>query len=163
MEREKHPPADLLGAIVSGIPGVLGDDLAALWLYGSSVAGGFDPGISDIDLAAATSSDIEAIDLGGLERMHHGLIRRYPDWEERIEVVYLSRATLETFRTSAGALAVISPGEPFHVRDDRAADLASELVSRSGDRDMPPRTRARSNHPADHVDRVRRRNRAVHR
>lgn len=122
MEREDRPPTHLLDALVSGICGVLGDDLVALYLYGSSVSGGFDPGISDVDLVAVTSPEIEAIDLPGLGRMHHGLVSRYPDWKDRIEVVYLSRATLESFRTSAGALAVISPGEPFHVRDDRASE-----------------------------------------
>jgi hypothetical protein len=35
---------------------------------------------------------------------------------------YVGRATLEAFRTSPGSLAVISPGEPFHVRDDRVAE-----------------------------------------
>lgn len=114
-------PASLLDTLVSRIRGVLGDDLVAVYLYGSAVSGGFDAGVSDVDLVAVTSSEIEAIDLRGLERMHDEVVRQHPEWTDRIEVVYVERATLESFRTSAGALAVVSPGEPFHVRDDRAA------------------------------------------
>jgi predicted nucleotidyltransferase len=117
VEHEK-PPAELLEALVSGITAILGDDLVAVWLFGSSVTGGFDPAVSDIDHVAVTSPNVEAVDLPGLERMHQQLARRHPDWEDRIEVVYVSRGALESFRTSVGGLAVISPGEPFHVRDD---------------------------------------------
>ena len=118
----EKPPADLSEALVSGIKGVLGDDLVAVWLFGSSVTGGFDLDVSDIDHVAVTSPGIETIDLEGLQRMHRRLVDRYPDWEDRIEVVYVSRGALETFRTKVGGLAVISPGEPFHVRDDPLSD-----------------------------------------
>lgn len=37
-----------------------------------------------------------------------------PQWEDRVEVVYLSTRALETFRTESSAAARISPGEPFH-------------------------------------------------
>jgi predicted nucleotidyltransferase len=121
VEHEK-PPAALLEALVSGIKGVLGDDLVAVWLFGSSVTGGFDLEVSDIDHVAVTSPGIEAVDLPGLEQMHQRLVERYPDWEDRIEVVYVSRGALESFRTRVGGLAVVSLGEPFHVRDDRLSD-----------------------------------------
>lgn len=119
MGHEAQAPAELLEALLSGINAVLGDDLIAVWLFGSSVTGGFDPAVSDIDLIAVTSPSIEAVDLSGLERLHQRLAGRHPDWEDRIEVVYVSRGALETFRTSVGGLAVISPGEPLHIRDDR--------------------------------------------
>jgi hypothetical protein len=104
------------------VRGALGDDLVGLYLYGSSVSGGFDPGVSDVDLVAVTSSEVQGIDLAMLERMHRRLVVRYPDWTDRVEVVYIGRATLHSFRTSAGSLAVISPGEPLHVREDRVVD-----------------------------------------
>ena len=116
-------PADLLGEILcAGIKDVLDDDLIAVWLLGSSVTGGFDPEISDIDLVAVTSSSIDAVDLPALERLHHRIAGRYPDWDDRVEVVYVSSGALESFRTTVGGLAVISPGEPFHVRDDRLSE-----------------------------------------
>ena len=106
----------ILKTLVAEIGDVLGDDLVGIYLYGSYVSGGFDPGVSDLDLVAVSAPRVEAIDLGGLERMHRNIERRYPEWRDRIEVVYIGRAALRTFRTSRGPLAVISPGEPFHLR-----------------------------------------------
>ena len=37
-----------------------------------------------------------------------------PEWEDRVEVVYLSSRALKTFRTESSAAARISHGEPFH-------------------------------------------------
>lgn len=122
MERSDRPSAELLDALVSEVRGILGDDLVGLYLYGSAVTGGFDAGVSDLDLAAVTSSEVEAIDLASLERMHDRFVDQNPQWRGRLEIVYIGRATLESFRTSLGSLAVISPGEPFHVREDRVAD-----------------------------------------
>jgi hypothetical protein len=119
MDRLGPPSPDLLDALTSAIRGVLGDDLVGLYLYGSAVTGDFEAGASDLDLAAVTDSEVEALDLAGLERMHRVFEEQNPEWRDRIEVVYIGRATLSSFRTSTGAVAVISPGEPFHVRDDR--------------------------------------------
>ena len=117
-----QPTAVVLDALVSAIRGVLGDHLVGLYLYGSATTGGFGANVSDLDLAAVTAEEIEGIDLAGLAQMHSRFADEHPEWRGRIEVVYIGRATLESFRTSAGSPAVISPGEPFHVRDDRAAD-----------------------------------------
>ncbi len=122
MNRDERPAADFVAALASEIRGVLGDDLVGLYLYGSSVTGGFDPGVSDLDLVAVTSLEVEALDLDGLEQMHHAFVGRYPEWRDRLEIVYVGRATLGSFRASPGSLAVISPGEPFHVRNERVAE-----------------------------------------
>ena len=114
-----QPTADtLLEDLVSSIHTALGDDLVGIYLYGSYVSGGFDPGISDLDLVAVTSAEVETIDLPRLDGVHQDLVARHPDWRDRLEVVYIGRATLEAFRTSPGRLAVISPGEPFHLREE---------------------------------------------
>ena len=110
-----------LGELVAGIQSVLGTDLVGLYLYGSYVTGGFDVGVSDLDLVAVTSEDPERIDLAGPDRMHADLAAARPEWADRIEVVYIGRQALASFRTSRGRLAVISPGEPFHLRDERPA------------------------------------------
>jgi hypothetical protein len=122
MNRNGRPGADVAAALASEIEGVLGDDLVGLYIYGSSVSGGFDPGVSDIDLVAVTSSEVDALDNASLGRMQDAFVSRHPEWSDRIEIVYVGRATLGSFRTSQGSLAVISPGEPFHVRDDRVAE-----------------------------------------
>jgi predicted nucleotidyltransferase len=110
-----------LADFLSALEEVLGSDLVAVYLYGSAVTGGFDLHVSDIDLVVVTSPEIGAVDLAGLERMHDELVDRHPDWRGRVEVAYVGRSTMKSFRTSTGSLAVISPGEPFHVRTDRAA------------------------------------------
>jgi predicted nucleotidyltransferase len=112
----------LLGALVSGIHGVLGDQLVGVYLYGSYVSGGFDPGISDLDLVAVTSEDAERTDLAGLDRVQLAFVEQHPEWSDRIEIVYIGLADLRSFRTSPGRLAVISPGEPFHLRNERVAE-----------------------------------------
>lgn len=108
----------LLDALTSSIHAVLGDDLVGIYLYGSYVSGGFDPGVSDVDLVAVTIREPDELDFAGLDRVHADYVSVHPDWNDRLEVVYVSRAALRSFRTSAACLAVISPGEPFHLRDD---------------------------------------------
>jgi Domain of unknown function (DUF4111)/Nucleotidyltransferase domain len=122
MNRDERPAAHFVAALASEIHGVLGDDLVGLYLYGSAVSGGFDPGVSDIDLVAVTSPEVDALDLARLGRLQNAFVGRYPEWSDRLEIVYIGRATLRSFRTSRGSLAVMSPGEPFHVRDDRVAE-----------------------------------------
>lgn len=127
MERGERPFGDALAVVVSDVVGVLDGDLVGLYLYGSAVTGGYDAGVSDLDLAAVTAPEVEDIDLAGLQRMHDRFSEYHPEWRDRIEVVYVGRVTLESFRTSQGSLAVISPGEPFHVRDDRVANWLQNL------------------------------------
>lgn len=105
----------LIKELVAHIRAALGSEAIGVYLYGSAVSGGFDPGVSDLDLVVVTGIEVEAIDLARLERMHAEFVERHPDWDDRIEVVYVGQATLRSFRTSAGSLAVISPGEPLHI------------------------------------------------
>jgi len=141
----------LLEALVSNIHGVLGDDLVGIYLYGSYVSGGFDAGASDLDLVAVTSTEVVRIDLVGLEQVHQDIVRKDPEWSDRIECVYIGRAALRSFRTSPGPLAVISPGEPFHLRNDRPLEWLQNwyLIRQTGvalyglpaDAVIPPITR----------------------
>ena len=121
MDNERSSVDSLLEELVSGLQVAIGDDLIGIYLYGSYVSGGFDPGVSDLDLVTVTSRDPEQLDLASLERTHLAFVGRYPEWNDRIETVYVGRDTLRSFRTSRGRLAVISPGEPFHLRDDAVA------------------------------------------
>lgn len=99
---------------------VLGEKLVGLYLYGSLVWGDFDCDISDIDLLAALSSDIDDRDLARLREMHADFAKTYVQWDDRIEVQYISTEILRTFKTKTGNMAVISPGEPLHmVQADR--------------------------------------------
>jgi predicted nucleotidyltransferase len=93
-----------------------------MYLYGSYVSGGFDTGVSDLDMVAVTAMDADAIDFVGLDRVHQEFVSRHREWNDRLEIVYVGRATLGSFRTSPDPLAVISPGEPFHLRRERVVE-----------------------------------------
>jgi hypothetical protein len=122
MDRLGSPSPATLDSLTAAIYEVLGDGLVGLYLYGSAVTGGFDAGVSDLDLVAVTDLEVETLDLAGLTRMHRLFEEQRPEWRNRIEVVYIGQATLASFRTSTGCVAVVSPGEPFHVRDDRVVE-----------------------------------------
>lgn len=79
----------LLEELQAGIKTALGPRLTELYLYGSAATGGFEPGISDVDLLAATAGDISDDDVDGLRAMHGALIQRRPVWNDRIEAVFL--------------------------------------------------------------------------
>jgi predicted nucleotidyltransferase len=118
-----EPSVDrLLTGLVESVRDVLGEDLLGMYLYGSYVSGGFDPGVSDLDLVVVTSQEPEEFDLDALGRVHGAFVSANPDWTDRLEIVYISQAALASFRTSDARLAVISPGEPFHLRDDRVVE-----------------------------------------
>jgi hypothetical protein len=112
----------LLETLIADVRAILGHDIFGIYLYGSYVSGGFDPGVSDLDLVAVTEPKVEAVDLAGLEGVHRDFVSRNHEWGDRIEIVYIGRAALWSCRTSPGPLAVISPGEPFHLRSERPVE-----------------------------------------
>jgi hypothetical protein len=107
----------LLDSLLPQLQAILGQKLVGLYLYGSVVAGDYDDDISDVDLLAAISSDLNETEFDALKQMHHDLVRRYPRWDNRIEIAYLSLHGLKTFKTLTSKLGIISPGEPFHIID----------------------------------------------
>ena len=111
----------LLVEMLREIQSVLGERLVGFYLYGSAATGGFEPGISDLDLLAATEGDLTESDIEQLRDTHALFIQRHRDWDDRIEVVYLSVEALGSFKTRRSRIAVISPGEPLHFRDEGAA------------------------------------------
>ena len=123
--RATHDPESLLPpGLIASIRAALGADLVGLYLYGSAVAGGFDEGVSDVDLVAVTRPDAADLDLAALRSMHERFEDEHPDWRGRVEVAYVGIDSLRDFRTTTRSLAVVSPGESFHLRDDRLTDWA---------------------------------------
>lgn len=94
-----------------------GEDLVGLYLYGSLVLGDFDPDRSDIDLIAAVTSAVGERELSTLETLHAEFARSYPAWDDRVEVAYVPTSGLRTFKTHSSTLAIISPGEPLHLKE----------------------------------------------
>jgi predicted nucleotidyltransferase len=107
----------LLQHLLEDIQKVLGDRLLGFYLCGSLVWGDFDYDVSDIDLLAVTSNDMTDSDFSDLKEMHNDFAKAHPRWDNRIEVQYASESGLKTFRRRSSKMAVISPGEPFHVID----------------------------------------------
>src|SRR5690349_13531375 len=105
---EASPQELVPEGLVPAIRDALCDDLVGLYLYGSAVAGGFDEGISDIDLIAVTRRAGTALNLARLGAMHAAFEEEHPDWADRIEVAYVGVDDLRAFRTRR-SLAVISP------------------------------------------------------
>jgi predicted nucleotidyltransferase len=133
LQTDPTPYADinqLLELLLSEMYKVLGAKLIGLYLYGSLVIGDFDPNISDIDLVAALSSDIDDKEFGALQKMHDDFAKKYKEWDDRIEVCYISVAALHAVRSSTSQIANISPGEPFHRRESSKEWLTDWYVVR---------------------------------
>jgi len=120
MQTDPTPYIDmnaLIEQLLSRIQEVLGKKLVGLYLYGSLVTGDFDHGSSDIDLLAAILSDIDEEEFAALQKMHDDFVHKNKQWNGRIEVAYLSVAGLKTYRSQLSKIAIISPGEPFHIKE----------------------------------------------
>lgn len=104
-------------AIQTQLPQLLADQLVGIYVYGSLVWGDFDPEISDIDVLVVTVADVDGQLFGQLDLFHQHLAMQFPLWQGRIELAYIAKAALQTFRTQRSPIAVISPGEPFNIKD----------------------------------------------
>jgi len=108
---------DLLADLLARHQKALGDKLVGLYLHGSLVMGDFDPNLSDIDVLAALASGLTEAELDALRQMHRDFVAQHPQWNDRIEVAYLSLEALRTFKTQNSQIGIISPGEPLHFVD----------------------------------------------
>ncbi len=116
MEDAKIPPeaAAITARLSAAQRQALGDQLLALYLFGSAATGSFEASVSDVDLLVVLSAEPTEHEIDTLATMHEKLIKDAPQWDDRVEVDYLSAAALANFRSSAWPAARISPGEPFH-------------------------------------------------
>lgn len=108
---------ELLTNLIDRMLAVLGEKLVAVYLYGSLVTGEFDAAISDIDLLAVVAAELDELEFERLDLMHTRFAEDNRDWFDRIEVAYLALAALQSFRSHPSPIAVISPGEPFHMKE----------------------------------------------
>jgi predicted nucleotidyltransferase len=122
--------APLLEEVPTLLQRALGPGLLGLYLYGSLATGDFDEGVSDIDLLAVTAKPIDPGQFERLALAHAAIVYSHPAWDDRIELAYVSAEALRTFRTERGAIGIISPGEPFHMKDAGADWLVNWYVVR---------------------------------
>ncbi|MEX1104379.1 MAG: aminoglycoside adenylyltransferase domain-containing protein [Dehalococcoidia bacterium] len=66
-----------------------------------------------MDLLAVLADDADDRTFAKLQRLHTSLERDHPAWRDRIEVQYVSREALRTFREGTSRIAAISPGDPL--------------------------------------------------
>ena len=105
----------LIDDILSAILGILGGKPIGLYTFGSLATGDFEYELSDIDLVAALTADLNDEEFAQLERMHANIAGRHRRWDDRIEVGYISTRKLRRIEPDA-EIALISPGEPFHFK-----------------------------------------------
>ena len=105
---------ELIEKLLLRIKSILGSKLTGLYLAGSLVIGDYDPKTSDIDLLAALSSGIDEKEFEALEKMHHAMANEHREWDDRVEVTYISVNALKSVKSHTSQIVNISPGEPFH-------------------------------------------------
>ena len=129
---QAHPEvAQILADLLRDIQAVLGEKLAAFYVYGSFATGDFTDGISDLDTTALLKEELVEEDLAKLAVMHADYASRHPAWRDRIETQYVSVSALRTFRTVRHPMANISPGEPFHLIEGGAEWLSNWWMIRA--------------------------------
>lgn len=105
----------VINRLKTSIVEVTGSSLVGLFVFGSIVEGDFDPDVSDIDLIAVLAGPPSESLATRLRLMHDDFARANPEWDDRIEVVYISKEGLAHCQTETTSIGIISPGEPFHV------------------------------------------------
>ncbi|HSW47663.1 MAG TPA: aminoglycoside adenylyltransferase domain-containing protein [Candidatus Saccharimonadales bacterium] len=108
---------EILDILLVKIRSVLRDKLLGLYLNGSLVIGDFEPGISDIDLVAALSSEISDQEFEELSKMHDNFISNHKEWFDRIEVCYITVEALKKVKSKNSMIVIISPGEPINRKE----------------------------------------------
>lgn len=131
-QTDRTPHADineLLELLLSRIQTILGKKLIGLYIFGSLVTGDFDYESSDIDLVVALSADLDEKEFESIKMMHKDIAHTHKKWDGRIEAGYLSVANLKK-ATLRCKIALISPGEPFHVKETENDWIINQYVLR---------------------------------
>ncbi len=106
----------LLQSLILKLHATLNNNLTGVYLYGSLTWGDFNEQISDIDILVVTEKFIHEKDFQHLNEMHQALTKQYKNWHDRIEIAYIAKETLKTFKDRKSNIAVISPGEAFNIK-----------------------------------------------
>jgi predicted nucleotidyltransferase len=92
---------DLIRDLLERLQAVLGPDLVGVYLYGSAAAGDFDVKRSDVDLVVVCTSE-PGNRFPDLERMRRELSLVHRDWNDRIDIIYVSATTLREWDVCYG-------------------------------------------------------------
>ncbi len=109
-----HPEvSDLIADLHARLFSLMNDNLVGLYIFGSVASAAYDPGVSDVDLLVVTGQTLAAADYARLREMHVELTSDREQWTDRVEVEYLSREALRTFKLRSSDIGIIGPGKPF--------------------------------------------------
>lgn len=111
---ENPQVGQVLNSLLTGLSGILQNNLVGVYLYGSLVTEDFDAQLSDLDLVVILKLGLDDAAFRSLRALHQHVIRDYPEWDDRLELAYVSLEALKTYRRKRSLIAIISPGEPFH-------------------------------------------------
>jgi hypothetical protein len=121
-----------LPPLLADLRASLGRDLVGAYLYGSAISGGFDPALSDLDLAVVTGRPTDGIAFDVFDGVVRRLQAREPDWADRLDIVFVGGDTLAGFR-AGGRFLDISHDEPLRVIEDAADWLETWFLVRDAD------------------------------
>jgi len=111
-----HPEvSDLVADIHARVLRLIGQNLVGLYVFGSVASEAYDPGVSDVDLLVVTAQPLVGAEYARLRGMHVELAAGRKQWKDRIEVEYVSREALRTFKLRMSDIGIIGPGKPFQV------------------------------------------------
>jgi predicted nucleotidyltransferase len=86
----------------SRVRAALGEHFVGMYLFGSLVAGDFDPRRSDVDVLVVTDAEISADQFAALQAVHRDIAASDSPWAVEVEAYYLTRAALRRDDPSFG-------------------------------------------------------------
>jgi hypothetical protein len=89
---------------------VPGDQLIALYLYGSLSSGDFNPHSSDIDFVFVTAGALPDTTIAALEAMHQRLWASGGKWAAKLEGAYVPRDLIRAHDPGAAAVPIVNEG-----------------------------------------------------
>ncbi len=107
----------IVSELADSLKETLRSNLKGLYIFGSVVSGDFNEETSDIDLLAIVEHVTTDAELQQLQSMHTNFTKKYQNWDDRIEIAYVSVSGMRHYKTKTNKIARISPGEPLHFRD----------------------------------------------
>jgi predicted nucleotidyltransferase len=113
---------ELLDALTNGLRNILGDQLVAVYLFGSATTGDFDAE-SDVDVVAVTADKIEDDTFAALQTMH-AQIATIDSWcATQLEISYIPRRAIRRY----------DPADVLHPRLDRGKEQTLHMMRHDAD------------------------------
>ncbi len=107
----------VLRLLLEEVRGILGPELAGIYLYGSLSLGDFEPGSSDIDFLVVTERELPDEMLHALGAMHARIAASGLKWAGKLEGSYIPRAALRRYDPANNRHPTIGADWPFSIRE----------------------------------------------